>query len=362
MNETVFRCAGCDAAVEFNPEQQNLKCPYCGLTQAIEGLSQAEFQEELDLESSIQRFSQLATEEIRIVVCQSCNGETTFAVNHESGTCDFCGTKIVATGPTSKAMKPQYLLPFAIKQDKAETAFRTWLKKRWFAPSDLKRLAGLKDPLSGIYFPFWTFDAQTHSHYDGERGDHYTVQVQSRDSQGNSVTRSETRTRWTAVSGNTERFFDDVLVPGSKNLPEKLTKNLKDWNLKEMVSYNPAVLSGFKSETYSLGLKEGFAEGKEEMETIIHSDVRRAIGGDEQRIRLINTRYSEMTFKYIQLPMWSLTYKYGKKFFQVLVNGRSGEVSGERPWSVIKITLTVLLIAGLGVGLYFLAEHLGWFA
>ena len=36
-----------------------------------------------------------------------------------------------------------------------------------------------------------------------------------------------------------------------------------------------------------------------------------------------------------------------------MINGRTGEVQGERPYSTIKIILTVLAIIAIGVGIYF---------
>ena len=50
-------------------------------------------------------------------------------------------------------------------------------------------------------------------------------------------------------------------------------------------------------------------------------------------------------FKHGLLPMWICAYRYKDKVFRFLVNARTGEVQGERPWSWIKISLAV--IAGL---------------
>ena len=55
-------------------------------------------------------------------------------------------------------------------------------------------------------------------------------------------------------------------------------------------------------------------------------------------------------FKHILLPIWLASYRYQDKVYRFLVNGQSGEVQGERPWSVWKITFAVLcglILAGL---------------
>jgi hypothetical protein len=38
-----------------------------------------------------------------------------------------------------------------------------------------------------------------------------------------------------------------------------------------------------------------------------------------------------------------MTYTYGPKSYQVLVNGVTGSIAGSRPWSWVKIALLVLV-------------------
>ena len=42
-------------------------------------------------------------------------------------------------------------------------------------------------------------------------------------------------------------------------------------------------------------------------------------------------------------PIWLLSYVFGGRSYQAVVNGVTGTVAGERPWSWIKIALLVLL-------------------
>ena len=81
------------------------------------------------------------------------------------------------------------------------------------------------------------------------------------------------------------------------------------------------------------------------MDVDIRSFVRRDIGGDEQRIHSVRTQHDNVTFKHILLPVWISTYRYSNKPYRFLINGRTGEVQGERPWSWAKILILVLGIA-----------------
>jgi hypothetical protein len=59
------------------------------------------------------------------------------------------------------------------------------------------------------------------------------------------------------------------------------------------------------------------------------------------------------------VPVWLLTYDYGRKSYQVAVNGYTGAIAGDRPYSVIKIVLAVLAAVAVMAGVAWLAEHQG---
>jgi hypothetical protein len=167
-------------------------------------------------------------------------------------------------------------------------------------------------------------------------------------------TRQRREIRWTYVSGNVERFFDDMLVVASKSLPKKYADRLDTWRLASLQPYRTEYIAGFRSEVYQVTLKDGFAEAKRRMEDQIRSDVRSDIGGDEQRVHNVNTRWEDLRFKHILLPVWLAAYRYRGKVYQILINGQTGEVEGARPYSWIKIALASLaaaIVAGVVIWL-----------
>jgi hypothetical protein len=76
----------------------------------------------------------------------------------------------------------------------------------------------------------------------------------------------------------------------------------------------------------------------------IDSHVRRDIGGDEQRVANINTAYSNIFFLHLLLPVWIGAYRFQGQLYHVAINARTGDVEGERPYSVWKIGLLVAAI------------------
>ncbi len=257
-----------------------------------------------------------------------------------SGECAFCASPITVTPDARSVANPQGVLPFKLERQVAVAQFTQWLNRLWFAPNDLKKTAS-SDRFNGIYLPFWTFDADTQSGYRGERGEHYWETVRHVVN-GEERTERVMKTRWHAVSGWVSRVFDDVLVTASRALPEKYLSALDPWDLPNTVPYDNRYLSGFKAELSQVNIKEGFETAKQIMAGVIREDARRNIGGDEQRVHSVQTQYNSTTYKYILLPVWLSVYRYGSKIYRFVVNARTGEVHGERPYSAIKIALAVI--------------------
>ena len=190
------------------------------------------------------------------------------------------------------------------------------------------------------------------SRYTGPRGDDYTVtrtRTVTRDGKRVQETYQEVRTRWRPAAGTVARAFDDVLIVGSKSLPGPLAQALEPWDLGALVPYRDEYLSGFTAERYQVDVREGWKQARERMSVVIRDDVARDIGGDRQRIHSLDIAHSNITFKHLLLPMWICSYRYRDDVYRFLVNARTGEVQGQRPWSWVKIALLVAVIAAVVV-------------
>lgn len=354
------KCKDCGGILEFNPGVSSLKCIYCGTENEIQNSTEPVVEEEQDFVAFLANATASAeTIQVTTVKCGSCGSSTSLQPNVTSDSCPFCGTALVLSGgSTSSSIKPKYLLPFAIDKKKGIDLFKKWISGLWWAPNDLKAIAQ-NDKLKGLYIPYWTYDSNTVSHYTGQQGTHYYVtETYSTTENGKSVTRTRQvqKTRWIPVSGTVRDAFDDVLVNASKSLPEKLANDLEPWDLKELKAFNEQFLTGFVSEQYQIDVKDGFDKAKVKMEVVIRKTVNKAIGGDVQQITTLNTTYNNITFKHILLPIWLSAYRYGEKVFRFMINGRTGEVQGERPYSFWKIFSAIvggLAIIGGAILLYY---------
>jgi len=360
LNKT-FKCANCGAKMEFVPGADAQECPYCGHENPIP--KSEDDIEELDFRSYLATLSDgEQTEEHLTVKCDDCGAETTTEANVTARECPFCGSHIVSTAGSTKRIKPRSLLPFEISRKDGHERFRKWIASLWFAPNCLKNVAQQDDKLKGMYVPYWTYDSDTTSFYRGERGEHYweTQHYTTREN-GRTVhkTRQVRKTRWYPASGTVWGSFDDVLILASDSLPRKYTEKLEPWDLKNLVPYKDEYLSGFRAESYRIDLAEGFDHARQIMDVHIRELVRRDIGGDEQRIHSVRTQHANVKFKHLLLPIWISVYRFKNTTYRFLINGRTGEVQGERPWSWIKIVLLVAAIVVAGVAAAFIFGSLG---
>ncbi len=342
-----FPCAQCGASLTYVPGMETLRCTHCGHENPITAAAAPML--EKDFRETLRTLASATTARDHVIIhCDSWGASFSFDASAHAGLCPFCGAPAVAKTEQHRQLRVQALLPFKVTRDQARAAFRAWLGQRWFAPGGLKDYARNDATLAGLYVPYWTYDAETTTTYQGERGDDYQVQETYRAIEnGNEVerTRLVTKTRWTPTAGTVARFFDDVLVLASHSLPRDMTERLEPWDLAHLTPYQEEYLSGFRSEMYQVTLEQGFEHAREIMALTIRRDIERDIGGDHQRIRATDTHYGEVSFKHILLPIWMSAFRFRDKIYRFVVNGRTGEVQGERPYSPWKIALAILLAA-----------------
>ncbi len=354
QKEYRFPCEKCGAKLKFSASEGELKCEHCSHVNVIERAVKNIV--EKDYNRAIQELKNISDKPVEVssVKCQSCAAVFDIKENIHASTCPYCSSAIVNETELYRPIKPQGILPFKVTKKEARELFKEWLKDRWFAPNKLKRYGAEDSKLEGIYIPHWTYDSDTFSRYRGRRGDKYHINetyTEVVNGERQTKTRRVEKIRWSNVEGSLDKSFDDVLVMATSSLKHSLS----DWDLKNLVDYDESYLSGYESEVYSVELDEGLKSAKFLMESSIRVAIKRQIGGDQQEINSLDSDYSNITFKQILLPIYASAFKFNDKVYSYVINGRNGEISGDRPYSVAKITFTVLaLLSIVGAGYYLL--------
>jgi predicted RNA-binding Zn-ribbon protein involved in translation (DUF1610 family) len=319
--------------MKFDIKKQLFACASCKTEYDMQTLSDTvkenDFNSYHEREKATTPFSGMA-----VVACQQCGMEISFSESQFSTTCPMCGSTQIATAKQSAGIPPDGVIPFKIDKKDAQDKFKAWVKSRWFAPNDFKKRYA-EGGLIGMFLPFWTYDAYAISSYSGRGG-------KNRKEKGKDG-KEKTVTDWYPVSGVVSASFDDVQICASKKeeniegiLPYGTTTNTKPFSI--------GYLSGYYAEIYKIKADAGFESAKKVMERTLRSlaerDIKRRY--DRADVQSLSTKYSNVTYKHVLLPLWSSAFGYSGKTYSYLINGETGKVSGSRPYSAIKITLAVL--------------------
>lgn len=357
-----FSCPACGAEARWDPAKQALVCPFCGTTSPgqVELTSTGEeIIKEHDLVEALRAIpdSQRGWQTSKTSVkCQSCQAISVFDPERVGQRCDFCGSSaLVPYEEMKEAFRPESLLPMAVSETQVRESIRRWYRTRWFAPNKLKS-AALTDTVKGLYIPYWTFDAQVHADWTAESGYYYYENESYRDSNGQWKTRRVQKVRWEPSSGWIDHFFDDQLVSASRGVQPDMLRRVEPFPTKELTTYKPGFLSGWVVERYQIDLVAAARAARAAMDLETQRLCAGQVPGDTHRNLWVRPNYSGQTFKHILVPIWLLTYNYGARAFQVVVNGMTGKIAGKYPKSWIKIALAVLALA-TAVGLMLLLAN-----
>jgi hypothetical protein len=257
-----------------------------------------------------------------------------FDAANVSRRCEFCGsTALVPYEQVKDAFRPESLIPLKISESRARDLIRTWYGHQWLAPNAFAKKA-LTDTVKGIYLPYWTFDAKVHARWTAESGRYYYTRQNNRQIR---------QVRWSPASGEVTHTFDDDLVGASLGVHAGLLRAVEPFPTSSLEPYDAGYLSGWTVERYQIDLVAASTRSRSQMDAELREMCARQVPGDTHRNLVVSANYADQTFKHILAPIWLLTYAYRGKSYQAVVNGVTGIVAGERPWSWIKISLLVLL-------------------
>lgn len=325
-----FRCENCGGIMEFDPMTQKMKCPNCGTEKDVH-----------DMKIDEVNFSHQDFKEFR---CSSCGAELLTDENTTSMFCSYCGNATLIESRVTGENAPTYIIPFKHKKGDAIEAFQGWCKKGILTPNIFKNSTAV-EKVSGIYVPFWLFDVDGDLQASGE----CTKVRYSSDDEYDYV-----HTSYYRVHRDISATFAKIPADASVKMDDKVMDKLEPFYYDELKDFNMAYLSGYLSEKYNMNFDallpriKKRAEGY--METFLSRELSMYDGKavrSQKSIRLNQAVYAV-------LPVWILNYRYQGKDYIFAMNGQTGNIVADLPWSKKKaavwfvgltIVFTIILMA-----------------
>jgi len=336
-----FRCPNCDGVTAYNTDDGGLTCTYCGYHEAPQSEVVGKQAEEFEFTvETMHRAVHGWGEERKELVCQSCAAHTTLPVSMLTHTCPFCGSnKVVQAKAPQDVLRPRFLVPFSVTTETCRHVLTEWLGNNWMLPKELNRL-GRGTEFTPIYIPFWTFDSRAQARWRAEVA--------------KTVRRGkETKTVWRWEKGNVNLFFDDLLVPGTTKLSDVLLRRVRKYSLDDLVPYEPSYLAGIQAQAYDVTLDDGWTTVRQRMRKRTKTACQERATSKKMRNFSMSLNFSDESWRYILLPMYLATFHYGEQSYQVLINGQSGKIAGQRPvdWRKVGLAILAMLAPALLLGL-----------
>ena len=364
-----FKCPQCGAVTAFSAADGSLTCTHCGFHEIPKGIAvgekapRFEFTEEALVSPSQYKevpyevtLGEVASSEVeseeaknrKEMACQSCGALTLIPKESLSHTCPFCGSnEVIQRQAPRDLLRPRFLIPFQILASDCASNAGTWLGSSWMTPSTLRNLANLA-PFQAMYLPFWTFHAINNADWKAEVGH---TKIERYYSDGEWKERPVTVWRW--ESGHTRLNIENLLVTGTSRLSSIILEKIKGFDLRALVAYEPKYLAGFHAQAYDIPLEQAWETGRVEMREQTRKACLSEASTAQVRNFSMNLDFSDESWRYVLLPIYLAAYKYDNQTYQIMVNGQTGDIAGQRPadWNKIWLVIAALLAPGVLLGL-----------
>jgi DNA-directed RNA polymerase subunit RPC12/RpoP len=349
---TNYKCPNCGATTRFDITAGGVACEHCGYTAPAKAQKVGIAAERLEF--TLETLSQADKGwglDRRMLHCDNCGAELSIPEGSLTSTCPFCASNKVnvRTAPADN-LRPRYLVPFKIKAETIATAAKTWLTQGWFHPTELST-SSVVDRLVGIYLSFWTFDADIASDWKAEVG--YERQERYYDSSAKEWS-SRTVIDWRWENGSVNTSINNLLVSASTRVSRVILERLNPFNLNDLVTYSPDFLAGWQAQTYDITLPAAWEKGKANMRDKAKDACYADIPTSHVRNFSMSADFSNETWRYVLLPVYLASYGFNGKIYQVMANGQTGVIAGQKPvaWWKVWLAVAALMAPGLLLGFF----------
>ncbi len=340
-----FKCPQCGANTAFSAADGGLTCSYCGYYEAPKrpavGRRATQFEFTTD---TMERAAQGWGEQRKELACQSCGAQISTPPDSLTHTCPFCGSnKVIQRQAEQNMLRPSVVIPFKIETLLCQKIADEWFGSSWLTPRGLRnatKLAGL----NGMYLPFWTFDSLTQADWKAEIGHNETERYFE-----NGEWKTRTVIRWRWESGRAQVRIDDLVVRGTDRLSAHLLKEINHYDLAALADYEPKYLAGINAKAYDIPLEKAWEIGRAEMRERTRQACLDQASTSQVRNFSMNLDFGEESWRYMLAPVYMASYRYQGQTYQVMLNGQTGEISGQRPADWNKVWLVIALLLGPGV-------------
>lgn len=344
MKTVNHKCPNCNANLKYEPKSKGWNCDYCGSKYTLK-----------DLEKNTEKFKEAAVkkkvvkdnEEMDIYNCSDCGAQIIADKNTAATFCVYCKNTAILKERLTDEFSPSRIIPFFNTKEEAIEAFKSIGKKKWLMPSEFSSPKNI-DEISGVYIPFWLYSCKLEGKYTGK---------------GSKVTTWSTadyiyiKTDIYNFERGGEVDFQNIPIDASVRFNDAVMNSIEPFEYKDLTDFNYSYLSGFLAVKYDVESSEAKKISLERAKKTTEEEILKNNAYSSYTLESSDNRVIEENVEYVLLPVWMLNIKHHEKFYTFAMNGQTGKMIGDIPYSKKKAFLLFLVVFIIVFGIVALISY-----
>lgn len=345
MKTVNHKCPNCNANLKYNPKNKNWKCEYCGGAFTLKDLKKNK--ENYDKAEALKKKSENV--EMDEYFCQDCGAKIIASKNTSATFCVYCKNTAILKNRLTDEFSPSKIIPFTKTKEDAIEAFKKVGKNKILMPKEFTLPKNIEE-LTGIYIPFWLYTGKIKSKIVGK---------------GNKVRTWSTsdyiytETDVYSIERNGEFKFNNIPVDGSVRFNDAIMNSIEPFDYKELSDFDASYLSGFLAEKYDVEANEAKKISIDRAMETCYNDLCNAVNFSSFVPEDKSSEVIEEKINYVLLPVWMVNIKYNEKLYTFAMNGQTGKMIGDIPYSkkkafILWVIIFIISFVSLAIITYFI--------
>lgn len=345
MKTVDHKCPSCNASINYNPKEKNWVCEYCGSKFTLEELKANEenFKHTNVNDSKELKDKEEETVEMDTYHCQDCGAEIIADKNTAATFCVYCKNTAILKSRLTDKFSPSKIIPFSKTKEDAVEAFKKVGRGRFLMPKEFSDPKNIQE-LTGVYIPFWLYSCNMKGLVSG-KGTKVTTWA--------TYDYAYTKTDTYQVERGGNYHFDNIPVDGSVRFNDAIMNSIEPFIYDELEPFSYSYLSGFLAEKYDVEKNEAkkITIDRAKNTTIDDLQSKARSGYSTFTATGKETEVLEESIEYVLLPVWMVNIKYKDKMYTFAMNGQTGKMIGDIPYSKAKLLLYILALFAIFFGI-----------
>lgn len=322
-----YKCLNCASPLTYNSEENKLHCEYCDSTFSI-----SEIKDAVDSSGDTgfqwgdykKNVSNDIIENTVSYICEFCGAEIITDGVTAATKCPYCDNNVVISNKIEGLLKPNGIIPFKVDKDKLCSIVAGYCKGKKLLPKGFLNENKIRE-IQGLYVPFWLYDchADGDMSFEGERVRHW----EDSDYEYTEISHY-------LINCEGEMSFAKIPVDGSVKMADDLMDSIEPYDYNEIIPFEPGILSGFLADRFDVDADSSLPRATERVKKSVADLFQSTITGFSPVHPIASNIGLDSTgVNYVLLPVYIIKSKYKENEYTFAVNGQTGKITGNLPYS-----------------------------